>query len=232
LRDLLAARPASATRQEYLQAVLDENVLGKRTLTARRNTAQVLGELYALDPGVTVFRLLRHFWDLDAEGRPLLALLCAATRDPLLRRSAEAVLRARPGEPFAPAALTASVDDSAPDRYSPAVRQAVASRLTSSWAQAGYLSGVRIRHRRHPVATPANLAYALAIGYLQGVRGRSLLTSFWARLLDRTEEERERLASEASRRGWLNYRQAGSVVEVRFPGLFTPAEEELFRGQD
>jgi hypothetical protein len=74
LRDLLAARPASATRQEYLQAVLDENVLGKRTLTARRNTAQVLGELYALDPGVTVFRLLRHFWDLDAEGRPLLAL--------------------------------------------------------------------------------------------------------------------------------------------------------------
>jgi hypothetical protein len=26
LRDLLAARPASATRQEYLQAVLDENV--------------------------------------------------------------------------------------------------------------------------------------------------------------------------------------------------------------
>src|SRR5437763_15644388 len=71
LRDLLAARPGAVARPEYLRAVLDENVLGKRTMTARRNTAEVLTTLYTLDPEVTVFRLLRHFWDLEGAGRPL-----------------------------------------------------------------------------------------------------------------------------------------------------------------
>src|SRR5262249_32608166 len=70
LRDLLDACPAGATRDEYRQAILAENVLRKKTLSTRRGTAQRLRELYALDPEVPLFRLLRFFWDRDPGGRP------------------------------------------------------------------------------------------------------------------------------------------------------------------
>src|SRR5262249_27212156 len=95
LRELFTARPATGTLQDYRHAVLDDNALGKRTRTARRNTFGLLAELFVLDREVAIFRLFRHYWDVDAQGRPLLALLCAAARDPMLRLSAGPVLGAQ-----------------------------------------------------------------------------------------------------------------------------------------
>ena len=46
-------------------------------------------DLYALDPAVPIFRTLRYFWSRDAAAQPLLALLCACARDPLLRQTAD-----------------------------------------------------------------------------------------------------------------------------------------------
>ena len=40
------------------------------------------------------------------------------------------------------------------------------------------------------------------------------------------------LAEAASRRGWINMRRVGSVVEVTFPRLLTAEEQELLREQD
>jgi hypothetical protein len=54
---------ANGKAGSYLQAIVDENVLGKPTRTTRQRTAKRLAELYSLDPGCTPFRLLRH-WDL------------------------------------------------------------------------------------------------------------------------------------------------------------------------
>ena len=44
---------------------------------------------------VTLFRLLRYFWEVDSPGRPLLAFLCASARDPLLRVTAPAAASSR-----------------------------------------------------------------------------------------------------------------------------------------
>jgi hypothetical protein len=227
--ELLAARSASTNRQEYYQAIVTDNVLRKRTLTTRRGTAQRLSELYALDPKVTLFRLFRTFWDADRAGRPLLALLCAAARDPLLRLTIEPVLQARPGQEVSADMLDAALAESAPDRFKPAVRRGVARRAASSWTQACYLAGRSHKVRRQPTVTPACAAYALALGYLQGERGPGLFTTLWARLLDVPAEALRELAAEASRRDWLNYRHAGGITEVRFPQLLTPAEEESLR---
>ena len=49
----------------------------------------------ALDPSVPLFRLLQVVWKDDPAGQPLLALLCASARDPLLRITAGPVLQAR-----------------------------------------------------------------------------------------------------------------------------------------
>ena len=78
LRELLAAVPPEAVRADYVAAIVDENVLGKATIATRRWTGQRLGELYALDQRVPIFRVLRRLWPVDVPGRPLLAMLWRA----------------------------------------------------------------------------------------------------------------------------------------------------------
>ncbi len=63
----------NAKADEYLAAIVEQNVLGKPTQTTRKRSAQRLVELYSLDQTRAVFRLLRHFWTADASARPLLA---------------------------------------------------------------------------------------------------------------------------------------------------------------
>ena len=75
--ELLEAVPASAGREAYGAAIVDENVLGKQTLSTRRLTKQRLSELYGLDPRFPIFRVFRRLWPIDAAGRPLLAMLVA-----------------------------------------------------------------------------------------------------------------------------------------------------------
>src|SRR4051812_22200224 len=84
---LLDRVPPEAAADAYLAAINNENVLGKPTQTTRRLTAKNLGQLYALDPGCTLFRLLRHFWAADRASRPMLAFLAAAARDSILRET-------------------------------------------------------------------------------------------------------------------------------------------------
>jgi hypothetical protein len=92
LVELLRAVPRDSERTDYEVAVLEDNVLGKATASNRRLSLQRLTELYGIDPRVPVFLVLRRLWDLDAPGRPLIALLVALARDPLLRATADYVL--------------------------------------------------------------------------------------------------------------------------------------------
>ena len=73
---------------------------------------------------------------------------------------------------------------------------------------------------------PVAVTYALLLGYLCGSRGKMLLDTIWTRMLDRTPAEIADLATEASRQGWINFKSAGSVIEITFPGLLTPQEEK------
>jgi len=95
---LLKACQPESTRAAYRDAVVNHNCLGKRTVATRRLTDQRLSELYALDPSVLLFRVMRRLWQAEDRGRPLLALLLALARDPLLRITAPPILRLRHGE--------------------------------------------------------------------------------------------------------------------------------------
>ena len=70
LSAIFAAVPASAGRKQYVEAVVEANCLAKPTTATRRLTLQRLTELYALDPDIPIFRILRRLWDVDAESRP------------------------------------------------------------------------------------------------------------------------------------------------------------------
>lgn len=231
LEQLMQTTAADRTYRGYREELDDENVLGKRTAVNKTHTARKLKALYGLDPSITVFRLLRHFWELDdGTGRPLVALLCATARDPLLRSLTPALLALEPGAVLEYEPLEAALRDSTGDRFSEKTLVSIARRASASWIQAGHLSGrSRMRQRAHP--TPATTAYALALGYLEGRRGALLFSSLWARLLDAREEDLRDLTQVASRNGWLVYRGIADVVEVRFPDLWTPDERELLHEQ-
>lgn len=232
LRALLDALPATATQSDYRAAIIEGNVLGKKTLATRRLTARYLVELYALNDQVVLFRVLRRLWDADQEGRPLLALLCALARDPILKMTADPVLTSPRGQVVAREDLEAAVAAAAPGRYSPASLASIGRNAASSWTQSGHLTGLRVKRRHNPVATPANVAYALFLGYLGGARGQLLMDTSWTRLLDVSVDRLAALASKAARRGWIDFLHAGSVVEVRFPVLLTLGEREALRGED
>jgi len=232
LRLLMAATSAAATHNEYRQSIVEHNVLGKRTASTRKMSAQRLTELYALNPKVCLFRTLSRAWDTDPAGRPLLALLCAAARDPLLRMTAGTVLAAPVGTVVTTKDIEPALAEAAHGRFNASILNKIARNAGSSWTQSGHLVGRNNKKRMHPAVTPAATAYALFLGHLCGVRGQLLFSTFWAKLLDARFEQLSSLAFEASRRGWLNFRRAGSIIEVSFPGLLTRDEQRMLDEQD
>ena len=74
LSHLLDAVPRDSVRDDYVQAVMALNCLGKRTAATRALSLQRLTELYALDPRVILFRVLRDLWVRNETSRPLARL--------------------------------------------------------------------------------------------------------------------------------------------------------------
>lgn len=224
--------PAGATRDQYAAAIVDENVTGKRTLSTRKLTNQRLGELYGLDPGVTLFRVMRQYWETDREGRGILALLCALARDPLLRATVPPVLALNPGEELGRQAMIDSVRDAVGDRLNDSIIDKVVRNASSTWAQSGHLEG-RVRKKRMQVsATPHSVAYALLMGYLLGFRGGRLFQTLWTAILDSNEEHLIFLAMDAKRLGALNLKRGGGVIEMDFVSILTPDEIRESHGTD
>ncbi|MCY3598511.1 MAG: hypothetical protein OXN85_00865 [Gemmatimonadetes bacterium] len=217
LGELLHALPAGANRLDYAAAIVDENVLGKPTLATRRATRQRLIELYALDPAVPLFRVLRRLWEFDgrdAGGRALLALLAALARDPLLRVTATHVLGLAPGQELARAAFADAIRARTGSRFNDAVLAKVAGNAAISWSQAGHLRGRTRRVRRIVVPAPAAAAMAVWLGEAEGLAGHGVIDSRWAAVLDVPGGALLPHAVEARRLGLIRLSAAGNVVDV------------------
>jgi hypothetical protein len=229
LSQLLASTPAGATHDDYRAAIQDENALGKSTASTRLWSWKKLRELYGLDPRLAVFRCFRQLWEVDSAGRPLLALLCACARDPLLRTSASLILQTPLGSALSSGDFTQAMAQAAPDRFSPKTLQSIGRNLLASWTQSGHLAGGKIRQRTHPILSPEATVYALVLGRLAGARGQLLFSTLWTALLDAPTEVVYDLAAVASQRGRIDLRRVGSVVDVGFPRLLTPEDEVALR---
>lgn len=219
LRQLLDAVGPEAGRSDYLDAIVIENVLAKQTTSNRRISAQRLSELYALDPDTILFSALRQLWAVDEPARPLLACLCANARDPLLRTTGAFVLQAAEGAVVTKADLAEAVEQAWPDRFNPSILEKIGRNAASSWTQSGHLVGRSRKARTRVTATPSAAAYAALLGRLQGLGARQLLDSYWAALLDCNTSTLDALLFQASRRGWMEYRRVGDVLQVGFEWL-------------
>jgi hypothetical protein len=226
LERLLSLLPPDASADSYRSAVMQENVLGKRTASGREWAFRQLRRFYALDNSSLLFRALRDLWADDPSGQPLLALLCALARDPVLRASASVILGAEPGEVIGPTSFDSAIEAAFPGAYKDNTRRTTAQKVASSWNQSGHLHAERptrkVRAQVHP--TPAAVTYALLLGHIQGGRGQALFETVWVQVLDQPKSHLVDLAASASKRGMLEFRHAGGVMEITFHQLLRPLD--------
>jgi hypothetical protein len=219
LRSLFSNCRPDATRGEYLSAIQDDNCLGKRTVATRRLSSQRLSELYALDPEILLFRVMRRCWYADSNSQAILALLLALARDPLLRITVPPIVRMRPGEELARQQLTDVLHREVGSRLSESTLDKVVRNAASSWTQSGHLKGRGRKVRQRVVPTAVATAYAMFLGYLTGARGASLFQTFWAQVLDAPAGELVQLGMDARRLGFLDMSQSGGIIDVSFSRL-------------
>lgn len=229
LTQLLNSVDRYADASDYEEAVLEGNVLGKDTTGARQRTLRYLRELYLLRPDSILFRSLRDLWTDDPAGKPLLAGLCALARDAAFRASAPAIFGTNPGDELTSTDFAEAVDGVFPDSYSEATLAKVGRNTFSSWEQTGHLEAIArtVKVRRRPACTPATTAYALLLGHLDGIRGAALFDTIWVQVLDFPRSHLFEMATVASQRSLIDFRNSGGIIDVGFTELLRPMEGQL-----
>ncbi|MDE0603730.1 MAG: hypothetical protein OXI18_04930 [bacterium] len=219
LRVVLSACADCSDRPQYQAAVVDDNILAKPTAKSAQMSFERLRELYAFDPALRIFRALVDIWPSERSAQPLVALLCATARDPILRAITPFLLDYPAGAKVTPLAIAQEAEQQFPGKFERTSLQRLGRNAASSWTQAGLLEGRQKKARAKAEAHPVAVAYALLLGDLCGRRGQALFTTLWARILDASPHELRRHAEKASREGWIDYRAAGDVVEITFSHL-------------
>ncbi len=214
-----ASVPTNCKSSEYAGAIVEENCLSKPTISTRRLTFQRLRELYALDPTVPIFRIVRRLWDLDPQSRPLLALLASLARDPLLLATADAIISLPEGAEFQRGTMRDALTKAVGDRFNESTLSKVVRNAASSWSQSGHLEGRTFKFRHIVRPTPAAVALALYLANAAGLAVKESLGSGWIKVLDCSISAALELATGAKRLMLLDLRTAGDVIDLHLDRL-------------
>lgn len=226
---LLSVVPATAEAQSYRQAILEDNVLHKSTASNREKTFKFLRRLYALDPGVCLFREMRRLSRYSADDNKLLIGLLAMAREPVLRGCLGMVLKTSIGESLGRAQFEAWIRSYSPGQYSESMFISFSHNLYASFYQFGYLgeSVGKARTRIRPKSGIASVTYAAFLDWLHGKSGIALLQGTYSRALDLGADEHLALLQAAGRQGLLKVGYSGGVLDLAFPGFLKTNESRL-----
>lgn len=200
---------------EAIRAVQTENLLGKHSTSAAVSALKNLFSLYGLKAPPAITRAMIRLWAGEANSHPLLAVLCALARDPLLRDTAEAVLNTPIGQRFGASELTEVLAERHSERFSYKTLRSLGQNCASTWTQSGHLTGKVAKVRTRVEATPEAAALAALIAQVSGFGGPTVLTSPWMAVLDASPEEQLGLLRRAQGRGLVRVRHAGAVFELQ-----------------
>ena len=204
------------------RAVIEDNILEKATTSGRALTLQRLRELYGLDSSIPLFRTLSALWARDAKSLPLLALLAALARDPLLRATAKPLIGLAEGSELMRDSLRNAVLEAVGSRLNEATVDKVVRNASSSWVQSGHLVGRTFKRRVNVAATPAAMAFAVWLAQAAGFTGEEILSSGWVAVLDLEPADRRTMLERVRAAGLVDVRQLGSELEIdasRLSGL-------------
>lgn len=217
LKLLFSIHEKNATKEQYEQSIVENNILHKPTANSRKLTYRHLVDLYSLDSSITIFRRFRSYWELDEKAQDVLALQLAVARDPLLRSSSEVVLELDLGARLTRESMEEFLAKDDPTRFSPASLKSFAQNINGTWTQAGFLVGRSKKLREEPKLSYINVAFALFLAHCHGLSGEQLFDSFWCRLLSDNKEVLLDLAHRASLHGLIRFKQVSEIIEVTFP---------------
>jgi hypothetical protein len=216
---VLQATAPAARRADYAAAIIDGNCLSKQTVSTRRLSNQRLGELYGLDPTIPLFRVLRRLWDIEADGRPLLALLAAIARDPLLAATCPAIVAMPANAELRRDTMKSALLAVVGDRLNDSTLEKVCRNAASTWAQSGHLEGRTFKKRRIVLPSPTAVTFAIYLAHAAGFRGAEIFSCGWLSVLDCDPLHARELALDAKRSGLFDLRMAGDVVEFNLARL-------------
>jgi hypothetical protein len=199
---------------EARSLIIDANVLNKRTTSTRLVTFRHLNALYGIEKMPVITKALASLWQRDRKGQPLLALLCALARDPLLRDTAKALHDTPVGIPVRWPALASVFEQKYPGRFSPKMLKSLAQNCASTWTQSGHLRGAVRKQRIRAEPTAHVASYAALIATVCGFGGPALLDSSWLKVLDVEHDRALELLRQAEGQGLARVRSAGDVLEV------------------
>jgi hypothetical protein len=219
LSHVLEATAADARRTDYAAAIIDGNCLSKPTASTRRLSNQRLGELYGLNPSIPLFRVLRRLWDIQDDGRPLLALLAAIARDPLLAATCPAIVAMPANGELRRDAMKNALRALVGDRLNDSTLEKVCRNAASTWAQSGHLEGRTFKKRRIVLPSLTVVTFAIYLAQAAGFRGAEIFSCGWLSVLDCDPSHARELALDAKRSGLLDLRMAGDVVEFSLSRL-------------
>lgn len=219
LQHVFNVTTSEARRADYAAAIIDGNCLSKPTGSTRRLSNQRLGELYGLDTAIPLFRVLRRLWDVESEGRPLLALLAAMARDPLLAATCPAIIFLPANAEFQRDVMKSALRTVVGNRLNDSTLEKVCRNAASTWSQSGHLEGRTFKKRRIVMPSPAAAAFAIYLANAAGFRGAEIFSCAWLRVLDCDSSRARHLAVEAKRISLLDLRMSGNVVELNLSRL-------------
>ena len=226
LTDLLGVGPPTDSLAAFRRLALENDALHKASAANRKKTFHFLTRLYALDPGVALFReALRLQRLFPADLRALMGLLAFA-REPLLRACADMVLATPVGHALGRSDFEAWIRDFAPGRYSASMYASFSHNLYAAFFQLGYLGPAigKVRLRLRPAATPASAAFAAYLDWLNGANGVSLLGGRYSSTLALARSHHLGLLSAAGQLGLMRVAHSGGVLQLDFAAWLQPGE--------
>jgi hypothetical protein len=211
MNDLLHS--GATENADFRSKVLDENILGKSTASSRESVLRNLSSLYGL---ATIPPLTKAFFKLVKHGNanhPILALLVALARDPLLRESAIVVVEAPVGASVQWVRFAERFNTLYPGRFSEKMVRSLSQNCASTWTQTGHLEGKNKQRRRVHSSAPS-AAFAALIATVCGFSGPAMLSSAWFRVLDLSPDNALDVLRSAEAQGLARVRAAGDVIEI------------------
>ena len=213
---LLDSCPQNADFQDYHEAIIESNVLLKETGASRKEANTRLKRLYGLENSILLFKIFKQLWFQDPLAQPIVLILYAIARDPILRGSVDSLLDTKPGEEVTAKYFEGVLFEMYQDQLSNKTLASIGRNIASSWTQSGHLLGRSRKTRTLVQSYPTSVAFALLLGHLCGSRGEMLFQTRWSQLLDTSIYDLHLKAQLASKQGWLEYRRTGNIIDITF----------------
>lgn len=218
LQAVLDATPTNATKEDFYNAIVNENCLAKDTVKNREVSYTKLKLAYTMNPENNSFILLRRLYDLYPNDFQLTAFLCTYVRDYLLRDATEYLQTFSIGTEITSKMIEPIIMSKYPNRYSERMVQSMCRNFIGTFYKSGHLEGLKTRKTR-TFAKPniSAIVYAAALAHAQGKRGSFICDNEFIKAIDCTKEAAFSLLSDADSKGIVKVRSLGDVMEVSFP---------------